>query len=1035
MRTTALYLFLLSFPLAAGAPSPACADEQVSFDRDIRPLFSDSCFACHGPDREARKARLRLDDAKVALKKAIVAYKPDESPLMERLLTADEDERMPPADSNRPRLSAAEIELVRRWISQGAKFDEHWSYRAPARPSLEGLPGTAQDHPVDRLVLAALKTKKFQPAARADPRTLVRRLYFDLLGLPPSPGVVEEFSRDPSDQAFSALVDRLLSSPHFGERMAVHWLDLVRYADTCGIHSDNPISMSPFRDYVIRSFNSNKPFDRFTLEQLAGDLLPGAADDIWLKVASGYNRLNMMTTEGGAQDKEYLAKYAADRVRTTSTTWLGATLGCAECHDHKFDPYSTRDFYSFAAYFSDLEEKGYYPGAERTGEWGPRVKVPGLDHSGRFQEIASRLGAIKGLLEKGTPASRAARPAWEKSLRQESVRWVPLKTAGLSSGGGTKLEVKDDGSVLASGRNPGTDTYTVTIGSGFSGLTGIRVEVLPDPSLPAKGPGRSGNGNFVLSEIIARIETGTGQPEPLQFSGASASWEQTSHSKSNPYGKWNALSAIDKDAKGASFGWAILPQTGKPNSAFFRFREPLSKGGPDRRLVVELQQNHSGKGHTIGRFRLWGTTSARPLQGPGSIPAEILQLVQLEKTKRSAAQARKLDSYYSSVAGELAEFRKEQQALEKEKKAIESGAPTSLVSVSRKPREMRVLPRGDWLDNSGDVVTPAVPAFLEKNGGRKTGRSRVELARWLTSKDNPLVSRVFVNRIWKMLLGRGIVRTLDDFGSQGSVPSHPELLDWLALEFVAGDWDVKRILRTILTSETYKRSSMIRRDYQELDPQNRELWRQGRLRLEAEFVRDNALSAAGLLSERVGGVSIRPYQPTGYWAHLNFPKRRYKQDKGESLYRRGVYMHWQRTFLHPSLLAFDAPTREECTAERVISNTPQQALVLLNDPVFVEAARVFSERIQRQGGADFSSRLDFAFSIALQRKPARAERQVFEKLYQKHIKLYSKDPDGARALVSTGDWPLADGLPLEVHAAWTSLARVVLNLHETLVRY
>ena len=346
-----------------------------------------------------------------------------------------------------------------------------------------------------------------------------------------------------------------------------------------------------------------------------------------------------------------------------------------------------------------------------------------------------------------------------------------------------------------------------------------------------------------------------------------------------------------------------------------------------------------------------------------------------------------------------------------------------------------MLPRGDWLDNSGDVVTPAVPAFLEKNGGRKTGRSRVELARWLTSKDNPLVSRVFVNRIWKMLLGRGIVRTLDDFGSQGSVPSHPELLDWLALEFVAGDWDVKRILRTILTSETYKRSSMIRRDYQELDPQNRELWRQGRLRLEAEFVRDNALSAAGLLSERVGGVSIRPYQPTGYWAHLNFPKRRYKQDKGESLYRRGVYMHWQRTFLHPSLLAFDAPSREECTVERPRSNTPQQALVLLNDPTYVEAAAALAERIQRQGGADFSSRLDFAFSIALQRKPARAERQVFEKLYQKHLELYRKDPDGARALVSTGDWPLADGLPLEVHAAWTSLARVVLNLHETLVRY
>ncbi|MEC7923534.1 MAG: PSD1 and planctomycete cytochrome C domain-containing protein, partial [Planctomycetota bacterium] len=925
MRTTTPYLFILFFSLAAGFPSRVGGEEQVQFDRDIRPLFSDSCFACHGPDRDARKAPLRLDDATIALKKAIVPYKPDESPLIERLLTSDEDERMPPADSNRPRLSTAEVDLVRRWISQGAKFDEHWSYSTPERPSLQGLPGTGQEHPVDRFVLAGLKAAKRQPAGRADPRTLVRRLYFDLLGLPPSPAAVEEFSRDPSEQAFSALVDSLLSSPHFGERMAVHWLDLVRYADTCGIHSDNPISMSPFRDYVIRSFNSNKPFDRFTLEQLAGDLLPGAADDIWLKVASGYNRLNMMTTEGGAQDKEYLAKYAADRVRTTSTTWLGATLGCAECHDHKFDPYTTRDFYSFAAYFSDLEEKGYYPGAERTGEWGPRVKVPGLDHSSRLQEIASRLKELEGILEKGTPGSRAARAAWEKSLQQETVSWVPLKAAGVSSAGGTKLELKADGSVLASGRNPGTDTYTVRVSAGLGELTGIRLEVLPDPSLPGKGPGRAGNGNFVLSEIVARLEGGGGEAQSLEFSGASASWEQTSHGKLTPYGKWNARSAIDRDAKGANPGWAILPQAGKPNSAFFRFKEPLAKSAGGRQLVIELQQNHSNKGHTIGRFRLWGTTSAQPLQGPASVPDEILQLVHLEKAKRSAAQVRKLDSYYSSVAGELAEFRKESQALEKEKKAVESGAPTSLVSVSGKPREMRVLPRGDWLDESGAVVTPAVPAFLEEEGGRKAGRSREDLARWLTRKDNPLVSRVFVNRIWKMLMGAGIVKTLDDFGSQGSVPSHPELLDWLALEFVDSGWDVKRLLRTIVNSETYKRSSMIRRDYQLADPFNRELWRQGRLRLEAEFVRDNALAVSGLLSRRVGGVSVHPYQPAGYWAHLNFPKRKYKPGKGESLYRRGVYMHWQRTFLHPSLLAFDAPTREECTAERVISNTPQQA--------------------------------------------------------------------------------------------------------------
>ncbi len=451
--------------------------------------------------------------------------------------------------------------------------------------------------------------------------------------------------------------------------------------------------------------------------------------------------------------------------------------------------------------------------------------------------------------------------------------------------------------------------------------------------------------------------------------------------------------------------------------------------------MVELQQRHKNKGHTLGRFRLSGTTGKNPLGDPGSVPGEILELVRVKPGSRSTAQSARLDAYYSSIAAELAEQRKELKTLGEEKKSIESGFPTSLVSVSVKPREMRILPRGNWLDDSGEVVHPGIPGFLSDSASEKTGRTRVALARWLTRKDNPLVSRVFVNRIWRLLMGRGIVKTLDDFGSQGSVPSHPELLDWLALEFVESGWDVKKLLRTILVSETYKRSSMVRADYQGTDPGNRLLWRQGRRRLEAEFVRDNALSVAGLLTLRTGGISIRPYQPEGYWAHLNFPKRSYKPDKGENLYRRGVYMHWQRTFLHPSLLAFDAPTREECTAERVVSNTPQQALVLLNDPIFVEAARVFSERIQRQGGKDFSSRLRFAFRLALQREPAPAETKIFESLFDRHLGLYRVDPGAARALVGTGDWPVADKLPPSEHAAWTSVTRVLLNLHETLVRY
>ena len=666
--------------------------------------------------------------------------------------------------------------------SDSAKWPEHWAFAPLVRPSLPAV-ARSEDiaNPVDFFVRARLEKAGLSPSASADRVTLVRRLSFDLVGLPPTPDEVAAYVDDRRPDAYAHLVNRLLNSPHYGERMAVQWLDLVRYADTIGYHSDNYREIDAYRDYVIRAFNDNMPFDRFTIEQLAGDLLPAATRT--QRVASGYNRLNMTTQEGGAQPKEYMAKYAADRVRNVSAVWLGATMACAECHDHKFDPYTMKDFYSLAAFFADLKE--------------------------------TPVGKQVGRLRLGTP--------------------------------GQEAELK-------------------------------RLEA-------------------AVAALKKRNET-----------------------------------ADASDEKAAAEG-----------------------------------------------------------------------------KKKLAAQQR-----------ELQEVRKR--------------IPSTLVSEHTSPRMMRILPRGDWMDDSGPVVTPAVPEFLLAFNVEGREATRLDLARWLTARENPLPARAFVNRLWKLFFGRGLASPLDDLGVQGTAPSHPELLDWLAAEFIDSGWDVKHMVRLLTTSATYRQASQPHPELRDRDPYNQQLARQGRFRLDAEMVRDNALAISGLLSLKIGGRSVKPYQPAGYWAHLNFPKRVYQKDDGEAGYRRGLYTYWQRTFLHPSLLAFDSPSREECTAERPRSNTPQQALVLLNDPTYVEAARTFAERVLHHGDSGFQNGLNWAYNRALSRKPNSREIDVLRALFQKHRTEYDADRDAARKLVSTGDRPAPDNIDIAELAAWTSVTRVILNLHETITR-
>jgi mono/diheme cytochrome c family protein len=832
----------------------------VDFARDIQPLLSDNCFACHGPDAKQRKADLRLDTRDGALAdldgvSAVVPGKPSESELVARITTDDEDDLMPPPDSGK-QLDAAQKALLQRWIADGAEYDLHWAYKPVARPTPPRVKnGSFVLNDIDRFVLATLQGKGHEPSREADRRTLIRRLSFDLTGLPPTWEQVRAFVADSSPRAFGKLVDQLLASPHYGERMAVYWLDLVRYADTMGYHSDNKQTKPLYREYVINAFNDNLPFDQFTREQLAGDQLPGSTRR--QLIASGYNRLNMTTREGGSQPKEYIAIYLGDRVRNVSGVWMATTLGCTECHDHKFDPFTARDFYSLGAFFSDLEETPVGP-----QKYTP---LPTPAQQSNVDKLKKQIPVLEAVLNTQTPALDDALARWESAQAE-------------------------------------------------------------------------------------RIE-----PEP----------------------------SVEADANGT------VP----------------------------------------------AVSAGKPIADPAAPPKKIDEILAVPLAKRSAKQKKTLAAHYRTFAPELASTRKELVDLKERIKRLEKAFPTSLVSVRLgKPRTVRILPRGNWQDESGPEVQPTVPARL-KFADTESRTKRSDLADWVVSKDNPLTARVMVNRLWALCFGRGLAMPLDDFGAQGTPPTHPELLDWLAADFMDHGWDIKRTMKLLVTSGAYRQSSIAAAKTLAADPLNKWLARQGRWRLDAEMVRDNALAVSGLLAKPIGGASVKPYQPVGYWKHLNFPKRKWAPDSGVSQYRRGLYTFWCRTFLHPSMLAFDAPTREGCVAERTRSNTPQQALVLLNDPTYVEASRVFAERILQHGGDTDGERLAWAFERALSREPSAGERDILWRLVKERAGHFDANADAAKAAATAGEWPPSMALKPERVAAWAAVSRAILNLYETTSRF
>lgn len=1006
------------------------AAQQIDFNRDIKPILSDKCYACHGPDAGQRQGGgengLRFDTKEGAFAEldghfAIVAGNPEASEMVRRITADDPDVVMPPSD-HRKSLTRKEKQLLVDWVKQGAVWSQHWAYVAPQQ---RDRPGNGW---IDAMIRQQLTNRGLKQASRATKRILVRRAFFDIVGLPPGREDVGQFLADDSEAAWENLIDRLLASPHFGERMAIYWLDLVRYADTVGYHGDQDVSVSPYRDYVIDAFNANMPFDRFTREQLAGDLLPEPTQD--QLVASGYNKLGMMSAEGGAQPKEYLTKYASDRVRTASTVWLGSTLGCAECHDHKFDPFTQKDFYRFASFFADIKERGLYSGANRDENWGPTIKVPDDDLDDLLKPIDAKIARLTGSLEAANITEGLAR--WESSFATSDSHWHILKPENPTALRGTKLSILKDQSVLAAGPHGGTNTYTMMIRTKLSGITGFRIEALPHKSLPAKGPGRAGNGNFVLSELKVSVLDEEGKRTPLKFVNAQADFEQADGAN-HPYKGWKAAAAIDGDVKGSTWGWAVMPEFGKSHELVAQLEKPLAGDAPVQ-LLVELEQNHTNPGHTIGRFRLSATTDEKVRIDPlRELPENIRTL--LAVNNRDEKQQQELVTHYRSIAPELAGIRKQLEAAKKQRAdTFEQHTRRTLITVSVKPRTMRVLGRGNWMDETGEVVQPGVPHFLPQLSAKADRATRLDLADWITSRGNPLAARVFVNRLWKMYFGTGLSKVLDDVGSQGEFPTHPELLDALAMEFVDSGWDIKHMIKLIVMSETYQQSSLMRDELAEVDPYNRLLARQSRFRIDAELVRDNALAVSGLLVRDIGGRSVKPYQPPGLLRHLNFPARTYKQDTGENQYRRGVYTHWQRQFLHPAMKSFDAPAREECTAERPRSNTPLAALVLLNDPSYVEAARVFADRILSSDAKTDAARIVAVFNEALSRDPNEKERTVLTSLLQSQRTRYSAAPKAAKDVVSTGSKPVAKSVDVVELAALLSVTRTVFNMHEFITR-
>jgi hypothetical protein len=1035
---------------AAEGPIP----QVVEFNRDIRPILSDTCFTCHGPDQANRKTKLRFDTEAGAFAdldghRAIVPGSLEKSEMFRRVSAQDEALRMPPVYSGR-KLTERQIELIRRWIEQGAKWQKHWSFIQPTQPPVPVVKDKSWPrNPIDFFVLDRLEGEGLSPSAEADRSALIRRVTLDLTGLPPTPSEVESFLSDKSSSAYEKVVDRLLQSPHYGERMAIRWLEAARYADTNGYQTDGERTMWRWRDWVIDAYNRNMPFDQFTIEQLAGDLLPNAT--LAQKIATGFNRNHRGNGEGGIIPEEYAVEYVVDRVDTTATVWLGLTMGCARCHDHKYDPILQREYYEVFAFFNNVPERGK---AFKFGNSPPFVQSPTPEQKEHLQEIDRKLKSAEGRLAKLAPEIPAAQTRWEKSLNIAfPIHWAatdglvahfPLDgntTDKINEGAGGKPkrgEFQNGGPDYAPGK--------IGLAADFDGKAFIdagdvgNFSYYDKFSLGAWIYPRGVQGGTVLSRM----------KDVAEESGYSMTL-RNGKLQLNLVARWldDAL-RVETEEPLTSNCWHHIMAT-YDGSRLASGVCMYVDGKPEKIKVLLDEVNQSFK--TAEPFRI-GAGEGSESRFEGSIDdvlvynavlspedaslaasnESITSIAGIPVAERTEQQKRKIQECFleESAPKPLKEARRDVVSLRRQREQLIDSFPTTMVMEDMKiPRESHLLIRGAY-DKQGDRVLPGVPASLPSLP-QCDQTNRLAFAKWLVDPSNPLTARVAANRYWQMFFGTGLVKTVDDFGSQGEWPTHPELLDWLATEFVHNGWNVKALQKSILMSATYRQSSKVPPALLQRDPENRLLARGPRMRLSAEMVRDQALAIGGLLTDKIGGASVKPYQPEGLWKDLSGADD-YVPDKGESLYRRSLYTFWKRAVAPPVMITFDAATREACTVRETRTNTPLQALTLMNDVTFLEAARGLAQRVLTEAGTTPERRLSLAFRLATARPPKPSEEEILKSDLEHHLEVYRKDPKAAVKLLTEGESPVNEKLDVSELAAYMAVASLILNFDETITK-
>ena len=1254
-----LTVMLVCFCLALLGLSTTSAEQResaqakVNYNLDVRPILADNCFACHGPDANTRQADLRLDTKAGAFSEpsgypAIVPGKPEESELHLRIASNDDNYRMPPADFNKT-LTPAQIDLITQWIREGANWEEHWSFTAPVRPTPPDVKNAEWiRNPIDAFILSRLDKEGLPPASESDKRTLIRRLSFDLTGLPPTLEEIHQFLADDSPDAYEKLIDTFMAKPEYGEHLARFWLDVARYGDTHGLHLDNYREMWPYRDWVIEAFNKNMPFDQFTIEQLAGDLLPEPT--LEQLIATGFNRCHVTTSEGGSIDEEYYVRYAIDRANTTSTVWMGLAVGCAQCHDHKYDPITQKEFYQLYAYFNNITEKAM-DGNRKDSP--PVVKLPTPEQKSELAAFDEQIVGLDAQTKAPIPEVDATQIAWENRM----PRWTTLKPTLLSSKGGATLEVLEDYSILASGTNPEREIYEVIAELPPGKWSAVRLEGLTHESLPKGGVGRSDNSNVVLTDFAlyiapstadtdvssvedneteaqveretftdsdAEVETGsatvadTGTEVEAESAPEGETGAENETANTNPDDPWthipivhawadheqalgeNGLEGIVANAidDKPDTGWA-LDRKQEDRQAIFLVSAPFGKEGG--KLKIRLKHEYDLRQKQLGRFRLaltdaptiypigskitladwhaagpftaehgnlafykvyepetknvntndtfevdgktikwekqahwvdgqvhndivgensatyvfrnitsvtqqraqlyigsndalkvWlnGTevlsknvqrdTAANQEQlqvqlkpgnnalflkvvnysGPSGFyfrmetdapmtPADIVDIAAMPRNERETEyQAQIRDYYRQNITPDKTVNENTQRAfsdlkalfahlaeVQQKRDTLDASLTTTLVMEEREePRGAYVLTRGEY-QHRGEQVYPQTPTVLPSISA-DAPPNRLSFAKWLFSPEHPLTARVAINRYWQDVFGVGIVKTAEDFGTQGTPPVHPELLDWLATEFIASGWDVQKMLKLMLTSATYRQSAQVTPEKLERDADNALLSRGPRYRLDAEIVRDNALALGGLLYTKIGGPSVKPPQPDGLWKAVGFTGSNtdtFVQDTGpDKVYRRSLYTFWKRTAPPPQMNILDAPSREACTIRRERTNTPMQALMLMNDPQFFEAARAFAERAVKEGGETPEARLAYLFEMATARLPKPVEEALLLKTFQTHYQELEANPEGSKKLVTIGESVPDETLDAVEVAAWTMIANLILNLDEVL---